>query len=133
MAQSKAQIAHKKKAILLALEQSLGVVTSACKLTGIPRRTFYGWMERDEKFAAEVSDMGEIALDFAESQLHKRIKDGSDAAVIFYLKTKGKKRGYIERAELSLTDQAAFIIEPEQKGAMKILHSIKDRNDAKTG
>ena len=31
------------------------------------------------------------------------MKDGSTSATIFYLKTKGKKRGYIERSELDLT------------------------------
>ncbi len=39
-------------------------------------------------------------MDFAESQLYKQIKEGSTAATIFYLKTKGKKRGYIERQEI---------------------------------
>lgn len=128
-----ARLAQKKKAMLEALEKSLGVVTSACKLTGIPRRTFYNWLEADPKFAAVVADMGEIALDFAESKLHKNIGDGKEASIIFYLKTKGKHRGYIERAELSLSEQTAFVIEPEQKGAMKILHSINDRNQEKKG
>jgi hypothetical protein len=31
------------------------------------------------------------------------MKDGSTSATIFYLKTKGKKRGYIERSELDLS------------------------------
>ena len=30
------------------------------------------------------------------------MKDGNTSATIFYLKTKGKKRGYIERQELEL-------------------------------
>ena len=94
---------HHKKAVLEALEQSLGVITSACKKVGIGRTTFYGWMKDDEDFARKVKDIENIALDFAESQLHKQIKDGSTAATIFYLKTKGKKRGYIERTETDIT------------------------------
>ena len=35
---------HHKKAILEALEKSLGVVTTACKKVGIGRTTFYEWM-----------------------------------------------------------------------------------------
>jgi outer membrane lipoprotein-sorting protein len=93
-----------KKAIIEALEKSLGVVTTACKVVGIGRTQFYQWLKDDDEFAQEVDDIQNIALDFAESQLHKQIGDGSTAATIFYLKTKGKKRGYIERQEITGAD-----------------------------
>lgn len=93
----------KKEAILKALENSLGVVTVACKQADIPRSTYYKWLKEDEEFAQSVKEIENIALDFAESQLHTQIKDGSTPATIFYLKTKGKKRGYIERSELDLS------------------------------
>ena len=60
--------------------------------------------KEDEVFAREVRDIENVALDFAESQLHKQISDNSTAATIFYLKTKGKKRGYIERQEITGAD-----------------------------
>tara|TARA_R100001460_G_scaffold13815_2_gene31153 strand:- start:201 stop:554 length:354 start_codon:yes stop_codon:yes gene_type:complete len=93
----------KKEAILKALENSLGVVTLACKQADIPRSTYYKWLKEDNEFAKSVKEIENIALDFAESQLHTQIKDGSTSATIFYLKTKGKKRGYIERSELDLS------------------------------
>ena len=93
----------KKEAMLQALENSLGVVTVACKQSGTPRSTYYKWLKEDEQFAKDVKEIENIALDFAESQLHTQMKDGSTPATIFYLKTKGKKRGYIERSELDLT------------------------------
>jgi|TARA_B110000908_G_scaffold172206_1_gene238353 hypothetical protein len=93
----------KKEAILSALENSLGVVTVACKSVDIPRSTYYKWLKEDEKFAEQVKDIENIALDFGESQLHKQIGLGNTSATIFFLKTKGKKRGYIERSELDLT------------------------------
>jgi hypothetical protein len=88
-----------KKAIIEALEQSLGVVTTACKKVGVGRTTFYQWLKDDDDFKKQVDDINNIALDFAESQLHKQISDGNTSATIFYLKTKGKNRGYIERTE----------------------------------
>ena len=93
----------KKDSMLKALESSLGVVTVACKSADIPRSTYYKWLKEDEDFAKAVKEIENIALDFAESQLHSQIKDGSTSATIFYLKTKGKKRGYIEKQELDLT------------------------------
>ena len=88
-----------KKAIIEALEKSLGVVTMACKSVGISRSAFYLWIAEDEQFKKDVDDIQNIALDFAESQLHKQIKDSNTTATIFYLKTKGKSRGYVERVE----------------------------------
>ena len=93
-----------KKAMIEALEKSLGVVTTACKKVGIGRTTFYGWLQDDPEFAKEVDDIQNIALDYAESQLHKQIGKGNTSATIFYLKTKGKKRGYIERQEITGAD-----------------------------
>lgn len=90
-----------KKAMLKALEQSLGIVTTAAKIAGINRCTHYDWMDKDEEYKKEVEAIGELVIDFAESQLHKQIKEGSGAATIFYLKTKGKKRGYIEAQEIN--------------------------------
>ena len=95
---------HHKKAIIEALEKSLGVVTTACKNVGIGRTIFYEWMKDDQDFENRVNEIQNIALDFAESQLHKQIGEGSTAATIFYLKTKGKKRGYIERQEITGAD-----------------------------
>lgn len=97
--------ADNKKALIEALKQSLGVVTTACDNIGITRQTYYYWLKNDEEFRKEVEDLENITLDFAESQLHQQIKDGSVAATIFYLKTKGKKRGYIEKSELDVTNK----------------------------
>ena len=91
----------KKESILKALEHSLGVVTVACRNAEIPRSTFYKWINEDENFAKEVLDIENIALDFAESQLHSQIRGNNTSATIFYLKTKGKKRGYVERQEIT--------------------------------
>jgi len=93
-----------KKAMIEALEQSLGVVTTACKIVGISRNTHYLWMREDDEYKKEVNDIENMALDFVESQLFKNIKKGKTSEMIFYLKTKGKKRGYIERQEITGAD-----------------------------
>jgi hypothetical protein len=100
-----------KRAMLDALETSLGVVTAACKAVGIGRTTHYLWMQEDAEYKAAVEGLSDVALDFAESQLHKQIKDGNSTATIFFLKTKGKKRGYIERQEVEVASGKMFQIE----------------------
>ena len=97
------KIQHTKKALIEALEKSLGVVTTACKLVGVDRSTFYQYVKDDPDFAEAVKDIDEVTIDFAESQLHKQIKDGNTTATIFYLKTKGKKRGYVEKTEIDFS------------------------------
>ena len=93
------KIQQTKKRLLEALEKSLGVVITACKSAGVDRGTFYQYYNKDEAFRQAVDELENIALDFAESQLHKQIAGGNPTSTIFYLKTKGKKRGYIERIE----------------------------------
>jgi len=109
-----------KKAMVQALEKSLGIVTTASLQVGISRKTHYQWLKEDEEYKEAVEDLSNAALDYAESKLFEKIsgvevqsgydKNGepiiysqppSDTAIIFFLKTKGKKRGYIERQELT--------------------------------
>lgn len=93
----------KKKAMIEALTKSLGIVTIACKEVGISRTLHYNWYNKDPKYKKAVDDVADVALDFAESMLHKQIQDRDTTATIFFLKTKGKKRGYIERQEFDAT------------------------------
>lgn len=119
---------HNKKALIEALEKTLGVVTLACKQVGIDRTTFYRYVKEDEEFAAAVRDVDEVVLDFAESQLHKQIRENNTAATIFYLKTKGKKRGYIETQELKqdITTRTSDLTEEELNEEIKRLERIRD-------
>ena len=96
-----------KRNLLEALEKSLGVVTTACKIVDCNRSTFYKYYNNDQDFKASVDELQNLTLDFAESQLHQQIKDGNTTATIFYLKTKGKKRGYIERKEVEMTAEVS--------------------------
>lgn len=93
----------KQQAMLTALEKCLGVVAMAAREAGIDRTTHYTWMHGDPEYAAAVLDLEDVTLDFAEAALHKQISNGEVSATIFLLKTKGKKRGYIERNELDVS------------------------------
>ena len=93
-----------KKAILEALESSLGVVTSACKKVGIGRTIFYEWLKTDEDFSKAVKwvvnynkmhvSKGLYAITDTVSRkeamlIHESMKIGVDTKT-----TKEKMRGY---------------------------------------
>jgi len=96
---------NKKEQMLEALEKSLGIVSTACKMIDISRQTHYDWLKKDEDYKKAVDSIQESVLDFAESHLYKLVKEGNPAATIFFLKTKGKKRGYIERQEIEVQEK----------------------------
>jgi len=91
---------HKKK-LLEALEKSLGIVTPACKEVGVSRETFYRYYKEDPEFKAKVDDINEITLDFAENQLLKKIKEGSERSILFYMRYKARKRGYTDSLDIT--------------------------------
>ena len=105
MSQKSNKIQHNKKKLIEALEKSLGIVSSACKIVEIDRSTFYKYYNEDKEFKKAVDSINDVALDFAESKLLENIKDKKETSIIFYLKTKGKKRGYIERTETDITSK----------------------------
>ena len=95
----------KQRKFLQAYKATMGNVTKACEMTGVKsRRSYYDWLENEE-FAKEIELLQETQVDFAESMLFRNIKEGKETSIIFYLKCKGKKRGYIEKQEIGVTDK----------------------------
>lgn len=112
--------ANKKEIMLQCLQQSMGIVSTAATKANISRKTHYEWYNEDSEYAAQVDAINESCIDFAESKLMElingakhevatakgevlQVQDGPNpTACIFYLKTKGKKRGYVEKSELDV-------------------------------
>jgi hypothetical protein len=59
--------------MIAALTEKKGVVTFACRIVGIPRKTHYEWYHTDPEYKEAVDDISEIALDFAEDKLFEKI------------------------------------------------------------
>jgi hypothetical protein len=81
------------------LRDSLGIVTNACLKLKIGRPTYYKWCREDPEFNAACDAVQEYTMDFVEGKLLELINEKHPAAIIFYAKTKGKNRGYVERME----------------------------------
>ena len=60
----------------------------------------------------EIKEARDIAaerlLDFAENRLYDQIADGNTVATIFFLKTKGRNLGYVEKLETGWTINVIF-------------------------
>ena len=93
----------KKEKFLNILEKNSGNISASCRKANIGRQTYYQWKEADKDFANACKDVEEGLLDFAESQLHELIKAKNPIAIFFYLKCKGKKRGFTEKQEVELS------------------------------
>lgn len=85
-----------KPKMIEALKKSYGNVSSSADAVGINPTTHYTWVKEDPEYRAEVEAIKERAIDHVESKLMERIDEGDTTATLFYLKTQGRKRGYVE-------------------------------------
>lgn len=75
----------------------------------LPAKTAYNWRDKYPEFAArcieatKVSD--NIAIGLAEHRLDKLMEEGNTQAILYFLKTKGKKRGYADTAQVQFLDE----------------------------
>ncbi len=90
-----------KKELIKAMEICHGIVSDACLSVGVSRVTYYDYYKNDSEFKEAIDQVESTVLDYVEGKLFKLIEKGEVASTLFYLKTKGKKRGYVERTELT--------------------------------
>lgn len=101
----------KKSNMLRALEDTLGIVSSASQKANIHRSTHYEWYNTDPEYRKAVDEIHNVCLDFAETKLLDNIRQNKETSIIFYLKTRGKNRGYVERQEFDMGGDNHFRVE----------------------
>lgn len=106
--------------VIDALEGSKGIVSQAARKLRCSRTTIYNYIDKYTTVKQALEDEREDLLDFVEGKLLENIKDGNMTAIIFYLKTQGKHRGYVERQEIAGAGGGPLSIQvtwPEDDGA----------------
>jgi len=94
-----------KENMLDALKKTLGIVSSACIKAGISRGTHYNWLKEDYIYKSRVDEIAEMAIDFVETKMFEQVNNGDSGLIKYYLSTKGKNRGYVERTEQRQVDE----------------------------
>ena len=109
-------ISQKKKKFLDLYRKKNYNVAKTCRDMNISRSTYYSWTHRYKDFARAIEDIQEEDIDDSEEIMRvmrkgipKLNEDGKFigwitkpdvVANIFFLKTKGKGRGYVEKYEI---------------------------------
>lgn len=88
-----------------AARDSRGFVTTIAKRLGCTRSYVYKLAKKFKTFQDAINEEREGVKDFAEGKLMQQIDAGNVTAIIFYLKTQGKDRGYIERQEQHISGE----------------------------
>ncbi len=129
---SNATMEENKEKFLEALAHGYGIIATACEAISIGRSTYYRWYNADPDFKERVDEITETQVDFVESKLMQSINANDTTAIIFYLKTKGKKRGYTDKAQPPKEDKpqpAAHTLPepPTENESKKIAAKIKSK------
>ncbi|MGI9068556.1 MAG: hypothetical protein ACR2HX_19410 [Pyrinomonadaceae bacterium] len=87
-------------ALIEALKELDGNMAAVARRYHCDRRTVWQRVDGDPALRELVDELSETFIDEAENKLYEAIRDGNVVATIFFLKTKGRGRGYSERLEL---------------------------------
>jgi hypothetical protein len=80
--------------IIRVLELELGMITCAAKRLHVSHNTLSRFIQGNAKVQEALHEIQERALDRVETKLLKMIEEGNERALFFFLKTKGKQRGF---------------------------------------
>lgn len=97
-----------QKKVKDALIKKKGNVSDVANYLGCTRKTIYNYINKYDDVKTAREDAVEAAIDYVESKLFDQIEKGNITAIIFYLKTIGKSRGYIERQETEQVGEVVF-------------------------
>ena len=97
------------------IEETKGNIAAIARSLGVSRGTVYNWIDASAGGRQALDDARETMLDNAESILYKKVLEGSTPDLLFFLKTQGKRRGYVERNELTGADGDALVIRVKLK------------------
>jgi hypothetical protein len=116
-----------------ALKKTMGLQTQAAKMLGITPSAISHRIKRSPRLQRLIRDIQEEWLDTAEYELSKKMRSGDLGALCFYLKCKGKDRGFVERREITGKDGGALEMKMSLTDRLKDLHRKGKLKDVEPG
>lgn len=98
------------KQLAAAIEKNGGNVTEAARALKITRWALQKRIAKNKELQQTVESARESMVDLAEGKLKEELGKNNTAIIIFTLKTLGKKRGYVERQEVTGADGAPLVV-----------------------
>jgi len=98
------------KQFIEAINGSGGIISTIATRIGCEWNTAQRYIRDYPTIAAAYKNETERVTDMAETALMKAIKTGEAWAVKYFLSTKGKYRGYVERQEVTGADGGAIVV-----------------------
>ena len=95
---------YTQEIVLEAIKGSGSIVSTVARRLGCEWITAKRYIEKWEVTKRAMLDEEETILDMAESTIFASIKDGNSQDAKWILSTKGKRRGYSERHEITGAD-----------------------------
>ena len=96
-------LSSRQKIFVKAYKKHATNISRACEVADIHRTTHHRWYANNTTYKEQIDAISESMIDFAEGMLYKNMKDGKEQSILFFLKTRGKKRGYVEKQEIELS------------------------------
>jgi hypothetical protein len=98
---------YKPAQVIAALAHTRGMVYLAAERLGCDPDTVYNYAKRYASVRDAIAKYRGKTTDIAELKLYEAISDGSLPAIMFYLRTQGRERGYVEKFDVSILVQQA--------------------------
>ena len=87
--------------ILQNFRECKGIIACTCRRTGVTRQYIYKLLKTNENFKNEYDIILEEQIDNVEEKMLDKIERGDSKLIQFYLRTKGKDRGYQETQDVT--------------------------------
>ena len=92
------------------IDEMMGNVSMVARTLNVSRTTLYNYINSHATVKQALDEARDKMIDNVESKLYSKALDGDTASMIFFLKTQGKHRGYVERQEVTGADGGAVMV-----------------------